>query len=399
MRSLWSLTRLGRPQPHTVYYQFEKAGWLVPNEPIPWNAEAVYVEAFFRMPRGTPRRKTDFVLYVPCQEAVVPESMRFLAEEQLTCLQFRVRPPTLSTTAEIHWQHHRVAELTLPVLGREQFIEGLRLQLMSLFVRLGEEQVACKTIVSSECQGLAASAVLSSETSLLPIVDLPLEVEFRSEPGTVKTIPARLTSAQLAERQALVVVGPKRFPRRIGTWTATWLLDGRPLASQHVRAISRRQFQRSLRVTDTRFVVQADDGDVQLVRKPPELHNVARVGPCFIVESRETGMAATCSMRVVASFTDGRPPLVLQEQSVLITDGPTVVAPGIVEARDATKISSFELFLNQQHLGLLPLKPAPTAVFNSEGGFLPPPDFVWSLAYEDELNDRLNKLIENSDKS
>jgi hypothetical protein len=45
-------------------------------------------------------------------------------------------------------------------------------------------------------------------------------------------------------------------------------------------------------------------------------------------------------------------------------------------------------------LHTLPLCPTPTAAFNSEGGFKPPLEFTWSLAAEDELNDRLNKLIE-----
>jgi hypothetical protein len=45
-------------------------------------------------------------------------------------------------------------------------------------------------------------------------------------------------------------------------------------------------------------------------------------------------------------------------------------------------------------LHTLSLCPAPTATFNSEGGFKPPPEFTWSTAADEELNDRLSKLIE-----
>ena len=44
-------------------------------------------------------------------------------------------------------------------------------------------------------------------------------------------MPAQLCSSQLAGRQALVTVVPRRYPRRIGTWMATWLLGDRPLAT------------------------------------------------------------------------------------------------------------------------------------------------------------------------
>jgi hypothetical protein len=45
-------------------------------------------------------------------------------------------------------------------------------------------------------------------------------------------------------------------------------------------------------------------------------------------------------------------------------------------------------------LHTLSLCPAPTATFNSEGGFKTPLEFTWSAAAEEELSDRLNKLIE-----
>jgi hypothetical protein len=43
---------------------------------------------------------------------------------------------------------------------------------------------------------------------------------------------------------------------------------------------------------------------------------------------------------------------------------------------------------------LLSTSPAPTANFTSEGGFKTPEDYGWSLAAEEELADRLGKLME-----
>jgi hypothetical protein len=78
----------------------------------------------------------------------------------------------------------------------------------------------------------------------------------------------------------------------------------------------------------------------------------------------------------------------------LITDGPTPVAPGTAEASDLRHASAFELCVKNKVLHALSLCPAPTAAFNSEGGFKASQEFTWSAAAEEELNERLNKLIE-----
>ena len=92
-----------------------------------------------------------------------------------------------------------------------------------------------------------------------------------------------------------------------------------------------------------------------------------------------------------------RPPLLL-EQEVLVTDGPTMVAPGTLDAADLGQVSGFELLAKGQPLGVLPLCPAPTATFTSEGGFKAPHEFPWSAAAEEELNERLGKLLGGTDK-
>ena len=72
---------------------------------------------------------------------------------------------------------------------------------------------------------LTACAVLTSPTSLAPLIDLDLEVEFCCErDGTSYRAPVRLTVSQLQGKSALVTVAPPRHPRRMGAWTATWTI-------------------------------------------------------------------------------------------------------------------------------------------------------------------------------
>jgi hypothetical protein len=232
------------------------------------------------------------------------------------------------------------------------------------------------------------------------MLDLELQVEFRCERGgSVTRVPASLCSSQLGGRQALVTVVPRRYPRKIGTWVATWMLGDRPLASQRVRGISQRHFQRSLRISDTRFVVQATPGSMKLTRQVPPLEATKRVGPCFLVSSGEPGMAGQCRLQITAQVPGAVKPPLLLEQDVLITDGPTMVAPGTLDAADLEQVSGFELSIRGQSLGVLSLCPAPTATFNNEGCFKPYHDYTWSAAAEEEMNERLNRLLEGRGKT
>jgi hypothetical protein len=398
MHDLWPLYRIS-PQPQALHYSYEKAGLTLHDQPIAWNAEAVLVEALLRLPAGAGRRKADFALRLPGQEPLPAENLRRQEIDERYRISFRLPPLTATTTSEVLYRTHVLGQLTLPFLSRDEFVANLRLQMPTLFVRVGADNVACQTFVASQCRGLLASAVLISPTSLAPVLDLDLQVEFRCErSGTAYRTPARLCSSQLAGRAAMAAVTPRRHPRRIGGWTATWLLGDRPLAVQRIRGISQRAFQRSLRVSDTRFVVQAGDGSVKLGRQAPPVDKTGRIGPCFFVSSAEPGMAGLCPLRVAAQVPGAVQPPLLLEQDVLITDGPTMVAPGTLDAADLAQVSGFELTVKGRSLGSLSLCPAPSAAFTSEGGFKPPHEFTWSAAAEEEMTERLNRLLEGKGK-
>lgn len=393
MSDLWPMHRLG-PQPQALHYSYEKAGLTVHDQPIPWNAEAVLVEALVRLPTAA-RRKSDFQLRLPGSIVFPADNLRREEGDERHRLFFRLPPLPRTVTAELMWRSAVLGQLTLPVLSREEFLQNLRLQMPTLVVRLADQSVACQTFVSTQCKGLIANAILTSPTSLVPLLDLGLQVEFRSERGGPSHVmPAQLCCSQLAGRQALVTVVPRKFPRRMGTWLATWSLADRPLATLRVRAISQRLFQRSLRIADTRFLVQSAKEGVSVRRQVPSLETGDRVGPCFLVSSREPGMAGLCTVQVRAQVAGAVQQPLLMEQEVLITDGPTPVAPGTLDANDLSQVGGFELRVKDQVLGVLSLSPAPTATFNSEGGFKPPDQFLWSAAAEEELNDRLTRLLD-----
>jgi hypothetical protein len=394
MYDLWSMHRTG-PQPQALHHGYEKAGLAIADQPVPWNADVVVVEALLRLPAPVSRRKTDFMLRLPDRPQVHADSLRRQEHDERYRLCFRFPPPSRTVNADILWHGQRLGHLTLPIVSREDFLDRLRLQVPTLCVRMENRTVACQTFVSTQCHGLVASAIVASPTSLVPLLDLGLRVELRSERGTAfQSVPAQFNASQLCDRQALITVVPRRFPRRIGSWVATWYVADRPLASQRIRAISQRTFLRSLRISDTRFVSQSKSGRVTVARQMPALPDVDRAGPCFLVSSSEPGMAGVCDLQVRVQVSGGIQSPVVMEQETLITDGPTVVAPGTLDAAELLHINAFELLVKGTTLGTLSTSPIPIATFTGEGGFRPTADFPWTPGADEELNERLARLIE-----
>ena len=384
---------LSRTRPHgqAVVTRYEKAGLTLYDLPVPWNADAVVVEVLARLPPAA-RRKADFVLRLPGRDPVPPEALRAEADDRHRLL-FRLPVPAASAAGELLWKHHLLARVAVPVLTADEFLAGLRLALPTVAVRLGGQTVAARTFVAAQCRGLVASCVLQSPTPLAPVADLGLKVVFRSDRGAEHEVPVPLSSSQLAAREAVVTAAPPKVPRRSGVWAVSWRVGGREVAGQRVQGIPARRFEGSLRVSDTRFVAADKSGAVRVTRQPPPPGEAARVGPCFLVASSEPGMAGVCRLQVHAATGGGdRPPLVL-EQDVLVTDGPAVFVPGLVDAADLGRVTGFELRHKGRLLGVASLSPVPAAAVTSEGGFKPPPDFAWTSAADDELGDRLTRLM------
>jgi hypothetical protein len=167
----------------------------------------------------------------------------------------------------------------------------------------------------------------------------------------------------------------------------------RDLSTQRAQGIATKRFEGSLRVSDTRFVISDKGGGVRVTKQPPPVAELTRIGPCFLIASSELGMAGACRLQVHATTPGEARQAPLIEQDVLVTDGPTIFAPGLFNAADLMRATGFELRHKGRVLGLASLSPVPTATLNAEGGFKPPPEFVWSNVAEEELNERLGRLM------
>src|SRR5262249_7534003 len=103
---------------------------------------------------------------------VAAEGLRDEGTEDVYRLFFRLAPPARSTAVDLLWRNRVLGQLTLPVLSCEEFLRHLRLQMPTMYVRIGDQSVACQTFVAMQCRGLLASALLTSPTSLVPLLDL-----------------------------------------------------------------------------------------------------------------------------------------------------------------------------------------------------------------------------------
>ena len=397
MRELfsWPFGRTGGPQARGLHLSYEKAGLLVRQQPIPWNADSVSVDALIHFPTGIVRRKTDFQLRIRNQVPIGAVTLHRHEENDLFRLQFRFPTPRLSTPIELYWKAHPLAQAVVPVFAAEEFIENLQIQSPTVMVRLGEYTVPCQAFLGSQGKGLIASGLVTSPTQLAPLLDLDFAVEFiEKATGQSQQVPVRLIGSQLTSNQALVsVVAPKR-PRRIGLWIVQWSLAGRVLARSEVRVLSQRTLRRGLYLADSRYVHHDAKGVPVVTRHLPMLPDGSRVGPCFLVASHERGLAALCPLEVRIQHKSQVKTTSLPEQEVLVTDGPSLFLPGTICSQDLADIAAFDLVSRGRSLGLLPTSPAPTANFTSEGGFDAPNEYPWNPAADEELADRLGKLME-----
>jgi hypothetical protein len=396
-------------QSRALHYSYEKAGLILDNQPIPWNADAVMVEAQLRS--ANPRRpqpataaeylRQDFALSISGVKEVVPAES--LKQEGLDFWRvfFRFAVPTHKASVEIRWRGtslgQSLGQLQLPVLQAEEFLQHLALQMPMVSVQLEEETVQCQAAVTTQCHSIVLSAVVTSATSLVPILDLGLRARMLSEKGDViRDEPIHLSHTQLKARQALLTVVMPR-PRKTGDWLFQWVLDGKVLAEQQLRTLVAAGLYRSLRVSATRFVLQHAHGRLVVVRTlPSTFDGVERIGPCFWVASSMPGLAGWCDLELRARPNQQGPAaeVPLSRQRILISDGPTPVLAGTLDLADFRQIKHFELRCRNRLVGLLPVEDVPSSSFTSEGGFVPPEHFPWSHAAESQLQEKLNRLLE-----
>ncbi|MBI3822059.1 MAG: hypothetical protein HY289_05185 [Planctomycetes bacterium] len=380
-----------------LHVRYEKAGLILDALPIPWNADAVIVEANVRLPARAPREKHDFTLRTADDGPTLHAEL--IATQTPTRVFFRIPVPLQTCSAHVHWREHSLGQIELPILAASEFLEAIALDTPALHVVLGDRTVACQSFVTTQAKSLIASAVVRSPAPLAAAHGLAFRVDVdRSDGRPSSSTTIALTSDQLRLRQTLVAVQVPR-PRTVGAYEVSWHLDARRLHAQRIRTVSKKTLMRSLRISATRFHVIRADATTQIVRTLPTIDNklnldgIAEVAPIFFVCSSQHGMAGLVPFTMRALVGDVVTTTGIEEKA-LITDGPTPIVLGVISAEALGRTKHFTLDAALTSLGNLSVLTAPIADFTAEGGFAPMDDYLWSPAAEEQLNERLGKLLD-----
>ncbi len=384
---------LGKPQPAGWRYGYERCGIQVWGEPIPWNAETVLVELPAEGIRSRAAARGDYRLELAGGPSVRPAAV---SPEQGTArrVSFRLPPPGQDTSLTVRFRDRVLGRGLLPFLSEAAFLERLRLESALLLAQIGRHLVPCQAVVPSQCRSLQACGVLTSATSLLPLAGVPFSLEFtRGSEGRSFSFPVRLAPSHLTAGRAFVALPPVRCPAGLGAWSVRWSAAGWPLAHLSLRTLSRRAFRRSLYLVDAGFRTEGRCGSLY---KPflTVLDGLTRVGPCFRVASREEGAAGLCRLEVCTRVRSPAAPPAPSRLRLLVAGTPTAVLPPALTPEVFLGVEAFELRCRGRGLGTLEAGVRrPAAQFTSEGGFHGTEEFAWSAAAEQELAQRLEKLL------
>ena len=384
-----NLLHRARPRPLSAAVGYERAGGTRWDTPVPWTADAAVVDVLVRQPVSA-RRKTDFAFRLPF--ATFPADAIRPDLDDRCRVTFRFPVPLDTLRGDLLWRGRVLATLPVHVLTPQSFLSGLALANPTVSVRLGDSTVTASAFVADRCEGLFAAAVLRCNSPLHPLAELGLKVTFHDEAGgQAHAVPVLLTAAQLARSEAVAVAACPAVPRAPGGWWVTWSAGDRTLSTQRVHALPADRFEGGVRLLEARFVVVEADGASRTVKLPPT-GGAERVGPCFVLSGSEPGAVALCRFEVQGVATGEADSVPYRSAEAVVTDGASVFVPALFEAAQLDRVSGFELRLNGRLLGVASLRPVPAAVLTGEGGFVPPPEFTWTSAADDELADRLKRL-------
>jgi hypothetical protein len=403
-KAFQTLRTLGQPRIKETHISYQHAGLTVSNEPVPWNAETVRVEILIQRPSADSWRKDDFCLAIPGAAPVVAESLRPEGPGAFR-LVFEFPSPPLEAAAKerrseggislelgLWGQGHDLGDMELPMLSSEDFLRGLRLEPVSVLARLGQELVPCRAVVGTQCRGLQACGLLTSPTSLVPLLDLGATIEFlEPHTGRVQDIALSLPRSELAGRHALLSAAPRGWPGPGEEWLVRWIVAGHCLAERSIRSLSWKEFWQSLGLIDARYACVRESGPLALTPYLPAREGLWRVGACFRLASQEPGAVGFCALELRTVFKDPTRPSEIFTQNLLITDGPSSFQSPLLSTEDFEQVAAFDLLSEGVPFASLP-GCRPVVQFTTEGGFTEPAAFDWTPVAEQELADRLEKL-------
>lgn len=388
----WAMGEPGGPgrlrtQAEALHVTCEIAGLTLAGPAVPWCAESVTVEAGLRLPTAA-RRIDDFTLRIAGRDPIRADALRPSPSDDRHHLFFRFAPPVGNTVAELSWRDRPLGRTEIVHVSKDSYLSTLQLVEPTILARIGSATVGCTAVVASQCPGWSAAGVIASPLGLAPLAELGLSAELHDAAGELLATQAvPLLASQLTARQALIAFDPRIRPRKGGPWTVAWRAGHHEIAVQTVRPVTATTARRSLRAITARFVVRTRSG-VVIQRHAPMPEERLPFGPCFLVGVIEPGLAARFDLEVRAVGVD-RPAWRVE---AIVSDGPAPITPGMLQADEVAGLIGFELRHRGRLLATLPLHPAPEVKLTAEGGFVPPSDFAWSPAAEEELAARLGKL-------
>ena len=137
-----------------LHVRYEKAGLIFDTLPIPWNADAVIVEASLKLPPACDKQQ--FTLQLSTGEAAAA-CRRFCcpARSALTRPHLLSFPtPKQTCSVQVFWREHSLGQAEAPIIAAAEFTQGLKLQVPVIQVGLKGNAVPCQTFVTTQCQSL-----------------------------------------------------------------------------------------------------------------------------------------------------------------------------------------------------------------------------------------------------
>src|SRR5438105_1057275 len=134
-----------------LHVRYEKAGLILDSLPIPWNADAVIVEANVRLPAMMPRAKEEFTLQFsnggPTAWAEIVMQPTKHAPMRVF---FRLPVPSLACTAKCFWREHLLGQVDVPIITSSDFVQEFKLEMPTLQITFGQRTVACQSFVNTQ---------------------------------------------------------------------------------------------------------------------------------------------------------------------------------------------------------------------------------------------------------
>jgi hypothetical protein len=373
------------PRLAALGYAYEKGGLQISSEPIPWNADAVFVEALVEWSGKPLDCKNDFDLHLADELPLTPISLD-PREEGVYHVVFRLAAIQSARAGRLHWRSRQLGSIELPYVSRENFLGSLLTDAPTVFARCGGTYVACRSMVEGQAYDLIACTALRSPSSLLPLLDAGLALVFSDSAGKCnQAISVPLTREQLLGREAMLLV-PIFWPSGMAGFRSVSLtVAGRVLAHRDLRVIPRQTFFDSLYVPSGWSC-----SSVTQQRVPA----VGRAGTRLYLHlaSHEPGILGLCPVEVRLRHRFRGRPVVMDPQEVLVSDVPSPCLHVSIAAEDLRDLRAIDLFSNGRFLGSVAWDSGPAATFTAEGGFLSLGSRSWTPIDEVKLEEHLNRL-------